>query len=171
MDTIYLAQLRGWCVISSLNYVEGGPGWRIRSIDLRPEITDLEAFRSGLRGDPLLDAIEALWGGDPTGALSLLVDQPDSFRVRALRADCRRDLGDHDVAVAEYDLLVEAVAGSPREAVIRQHRGKALLAAGRSGEAVEDFERVVDLRDGGDPALLASAVQALEAARASAGGC
>lgn len=154
--------------MSSPNYVEGGAGWRIWSTDLRPEITDLEAFRSALRGDPLLDAIEALWRGDPRGALSLLANQPDSFRVRALRADCHRDLGDHEVAVAEYDLLVETVAGSPREAVIRQHRGKALLAAGRAEEAVEDFERVVVLREGGDPTLLASAVQALEVARAAA---
>lgn len=100
--------------------------------------------------------------------MSLLLDQPDSFRVRALRADCHRDLGDHEVAVAEYDLHVETVAGSPREPVIRQHRGKALLAAGRAEEAVEDFERVVVLREGGDPTLLASAVQALEVARAAA---
>lgn len=100
----------------------------------------------------------------------MLVDHPDSIRVRALRADCHRDLGDHDVAVAEYDLLVEAVVGSPREAVIRQHRGKALLAAGRARAAVEDFQRVVVLREGGDPTLLGSAVQALDVARAAVEG-
>jgi len=40
--------------------VEGGPGWRIRSADLRPVITDLAAFRAGSADDPLLEEIELL---------------------------------------------------------------------------------------------------------------
>jgi uncharacterized protein YhfF len=48
---------------------------------------------------------------------------------------------------------------------MRQHRGKALLAAGRAQDAVADFERVVALRVDGDGTLLASAQQALRAAK------
>lgn len=148
--------------------VVGGPGWVIRAADLRPVITDPEAFREGLRDDPLLDALERLWGGDPDGALRLLRPLDPSVRVRALRADCRRDLGDVAAAVREYDRLVAECAGTPREAVLRQHRGKALLAAGAAARAVEDFTIAVALRQGADPALLASAEQGLAVARARA---
>lgn len=145
--------------------VYGGPGWVIRGADLRPAITDLEEFRRGIAADPLARALELLWSGAPGRALRALAAQEATPRVRALRADCLRDLGEAARAVAEYDRLLAEVRGTPREAVMRQHRGKALLAAGRPAQAQEDFERVVELRTGGDPALLASAHQALEFAR------
>jgi hypothetical protein len=144
--------------------VEGGPGWRIRAKDLRPVITDLGAFRAGLAEDPLREVIELLWTGRPRPALRLLEREDPSQRVRALTADCLRDLGDVVAAVRAYDLLVAECAGSPREAVMRQHRGKALLVAGDVARAVEDFTAAVALRRGADPTLLASAQQALAVA-------
>ncbi|MCS0644742.1 hypothetical protein [Curtobacterium flaccumfaciens] len=70
----------------------------------------------------------------------------------------------------EYDLLVAECIGTTREAVMRQHRGKALLAAGSVDRAVEDFTLVVALRQASDPVLLASAEQALAVARSRPGG-
>lgn len=52
---------------------------------------------------------------------------------------------------------------------MRQHRGKALLAAGSVDRAVEDFTLAVALRQASDPVLLASAEQALAVARSRVG--
>lgn len=144
--------------------VEGGPGWSIRAADLRPSVTDRAAFRAGLLDDPLAVPLELLWSGEPDVALDQLDALPRTVRVRALAADCHRDLGDTLRAVQEYDRLVDEHDGTPLEAVLRQHRGKALLAHGDAGRASEDFRRVVTLRRAGAPALLASAEQALAVA-------
>ncbi|WP_258373791.1 hypothetical protein [Curtobacterium sp. MCLR17_055] len=149
--------------------VEGGPGWRIRSADLRPVITDLAAFRAGLADDPLREEIELLWTGKAGDALRRLERVTSTQRVRALRADCHRDLGHTRAAVREYDLLVAECIGTTREATMRQHRGKALLAAGNVDRAVEDFTFAVALRQASDPVLLASAEQALAVARSRVG--
>lgn len=145
--------------------VEGGPGWRIRSADLRPVITDLAAFRAGLADDPLREEIELLWTGKADDALRRLERVAPTQRVRASRADCHRDLGDTCTAVHEYDFLVAECIGTTREAAMRQHRGKALLAAGIVDRAVENFTLAVALRQASDPVLLASAEQALAVAR------
>lgn len=141
--------------------VVGGPGWILRGSDLRPAIVDLQAFRAGLADDPLGPVLERLWSDEPAAALRMLDDRPATLRTRALRADCLRDLGARDEAVEAYDSLVEETAGTPREATMRQHRGKALLAADRIDDAVADFRIAVSMRLAGDPALLASAEQAL----------
>ena len=146
--------------------VAGGPGWIIRAADLRPVVTDLEAFRAGLAEDPLAEPIELLWTGNAGAALQVLDVLRQTPRVRALAADCHRDLGDTAHAVSEYDVLVAECVGTAREAVMRQHRGKALLANGETERAVEDFQRAVELRGTADPVLLASAEQGLAVARA-----
>ncbi|GAB3927928.1 hypothetical protein GCM10011575_11100 [Microlunatus endophyticus] len=136
----------------------------IRGSDLRPKITDLAAFRGAMATDRLAEPIELLWSGDPSGALRLLAAEEPTLRVRALRADCLRDLGEASAAVQEYDSLVAETVGTAREASMRQHRGKALLSAGRAAEAVQDFRAVIELRSDADPTLLDSARQALEVA-------
>lgn len=141
--------------------VVGGPGWILRGSDLRPAIVDLPAFRAGLAEDPLGPVLERLWSDEPGEALRMLAEHSATLRSRALRADCLRDLGARDEAVEAYDSLVEETAGTPREATIRQHRGKALLAADRIDDAVADFRIAVALRRSSDPSLLASAEQAL----------
>ncbi|MDQ1083807.1 MULTISPECIES: hypothetical protein [Microbacterium] len=143
--------------------VAGGPGWVIGG-DLRPRITDAAVFRAGLEGDALADVIEALWNGEPERALRLLGD-PTTIRMRALHADCLAATGDTAAALTVYDALVDEVAGTSREAVIRQHRGKVLLAAGRTHAAVADFARALALRRDADPTLRASSEHALAAAR------
>lgn len=145
--------------------VAGGPGWLIRAADLRPVVTDLEAFRAGLADDPLAEQIELLWTGNADAALRALDRLEQTPRVRALAADCHRDLGNTALAVSEYDVLVAECLGKPREAVMRQHRGKALLANGEAERAVEDFQRAVELRRTADAVLLASAEQGLAVAR------
>lgn len=144
--------------------MRGGPGWRIRGSDLRPEITDLRAFREGMANDPLAAAVEEAWAGHPDLALDLLREEPRTPRVRALIADCLRDLGEVVSALDEYDRLVEESRGRPGEAVMRQHRGKVLLAAGRRSEAITDFEAAIALRRDAAPDLLASSLQALAVA-------
>ena len=146
--------------------IVGGPGWVIRATDLRPAITDADAFAKDRQSDPLGGILTLLWSGDAAAALHLLEQEPATHRVRALRADCRRDLGHFTLALLEYDILVDEAMHTSREAVIRQHRGKARLAAGDTNRALDDFGRAVFLRQDGDPGLLASAQQALQVAEA-----
>lgn len=145
--------------------IEGGPGWVIGD-DLRPLITDIDAFHEGFAGDSFVEPIELLWSGKPAEALAVLdamgIETP---RARALRADCLRDLGEHSRALTQYDALVAECAGTALEATMLQHRGKVRLVAGDIHGAVSDFQKAVALRENGDPALLASSRQALEAAR------
>lgn len=147
--------------------VEGGPGWVIDGATLRPRITDLAAFREGMAQDPLVAAIEALWSGDPAGARELLHTADPSIRVRALLADCARDLGEVDEAVRECAELLAECAGTPWEPVLRQHSGKALLAADRPEEALAEFETALRQRvAAGAPAdLIDSSAQARDRAR------
>jgi tetratricopeptide (TPR) repeat protein len=145
--------------------VDGGPGWIIRAANLRPVVIDLDAFRAGLAGDPLAEPIELLWTGNAGAALHVLELLQQTPRVRALAADCHRDLGDTALAVGEYDVLVAESLGTAREAVLRQHRGKALLANGEAERAIEDFQQAVELRRTADTVLLDSAEQALVVAR------
>lgn len=147
--------------------LEGGPGWVIDGATLWPRITDLAAFREGLSADPLADAIEALWSGDPTRARELLHTADPSVRVRALRADCARDLGQVDEALHTYAELLAECGGSPWEPVLRQHHGKSLLAAGRVEQALAEFETAHRMRvEAGAPHdLVASSAQARDRAR------
>lgn len=145
--------------------VQGGPGWVIRGDDLRPSITDLTQFRRAHADDELLNVLELLWSGRPAAALDLLSSHPATARVRALTADCHRDLGQHARALVAYDTLVAESAGPAHEAVMRQHRGKALLASGDPERALADFERAAELRKNADPSLLASTQQAIAVAR------
>ncbi|USQ80518.1 hypothetical protein [Ornithinimicrobium faecis] len=147
--------------------IEGGPGWIIKGTTLLPRITDLDAFRAGMTADPLADAVEALWSGDAVRARELLHTADPSVRVRALLADCARDLGETDQALQTYADLLAECTGTPWEPVLRQHHGKALLAAGRVEEALAEFEVAYEQRAAaGAPAdLLASSAQARDRAR------
>ena len=91
--------------------VTGGPGWIITATDLRPVVTDLEALRAGLTEDPLAEPIELLWTGNAGAALQMLEVLQQTPRVRALAADCHRDLGDTAHAVSQYDVLVAECVG------------------------------------------------------------
>lgn len=152
--------------------VKGGPGWLMAGTTLRPVITDVPSFRAGVANDPLGRAVELLWTDRPASAERWLQSQESTVRVRALRADCRRDLGDHDGALAAYRQLVAECAGGPREAVMRQHHGKALMAGGEYGPAAQEFEIALRLRleAGADATLLASSRQARDRARTLAAG-
>jgi hypothetical protein len=71
--------------------------------------------------------------------------------------------GDHEAAIAAYrDLLTETVGG-PREAVVRQHLGKALFAAGQLAAARAEFGAALRRRvaAGASAGLVASSRMAL----------
>ena len=146
-------------------------GWHIDPSTLRPVITDERRFRERHCSDPALDVLVALWNGDPHTAMAklapLVEDDGDHWRWRALRADIRRDLGEHVHAIAEYEELLAEHAGTDREAVLVQHLGKAHFAAGRYDDATSCFERALQLRSttGSDPTLIASSQIALDEAR------
>lgn len=144
--------------------VEAGPGWIIDGTDLRPRITDVQLFRTGVADDPLAQVLELLWSGRAAQALELLQGLDPSIRVRALTADCLRELGRGRRALEIYDALVAETGGTAYAAAMRQHRGKVHLELGDVLAARADFQHSVRLRRGGDPALLASARQALEVA-------
>lgn len=154
--------------------VDGGPGWQLDPVTLRPVITDEPVFRSNNADDPALESLVALWTGHPAKALDalgpLLDAAPEDWRWRALRADARRDLGDHQTAIADYRQLVSEHAGTGHEAVLMQHLGKAYFAAEEYASAVNCFERALSLRTaaGADPSLVESSRSALERARALA---
>lgn len=146
--------------------VAGGPGWVIDGTTLLPRVTDVEQLREGLAQDPLGEAVELLWTGRPAAAESLLRRHEPTLRVRALLADCRRDSGDVTGAVDDYRRLVAESGGTPWEAVVRQHLGKALFVAGRVADAAEEFARALALREaaGAEEGLLASSRHALRVA-------
>ncbi|WP_109472603.1 tetratricopeptide repeat protein [Ornithinimicrobium cavernae] len=147
--------------------IEGGPGWVIDGVSLLPRITDLAAFREGMAADPLAEAVEALWSGDPDRARALLAAEEPTVRVRALLADCARDLGRVDEALTEYAALLAECTGTPWEPVLRQHHGKTLLAAGRPEVALAEFESAYAMRvEAGAPDdLIASSAQARDRAQ------
>ena len=150
--------------------ISGGPGWGIDPATLRAVITDEAAFRARYADDPALDVLVALWDGDPDEAMArlqpLLDAAPTNWRWRALRADARRDLGDHVAAIADYRQLISEHAGTAREAVLVQHLGKACFAAEDYPEAAACFERALGLREAGDAdsSLVESSRFALERA-------
>lgn len=152
--------------------IAAGPGWVIDGQTLLPRIVDLTAFRRGMASDPLRDVLESLWSGRPDDAAALLRAQRPTLRVRALQADCHLVAGRVALAVADYGRLVNEATGTPQEAVIRQHYGKALFSAGRYADAAEQFARALELREqaGADETRIASSRQALAVARRAAGG-
>lgn len=150
----------------------GGPGWHVDPTSLRPVLDDEPAFRAHHGDDPFVDALVLLWTGRPREAEAALATTPcPERRRRALLADAWRDQGRHAEALAAYERLVGETAGTPSEATMRQHRGKALLAAGRPGEAVRELSAALAARTaaGADDDLVASSRLALARARAVAG--
>ncbi|WP_150118467.1 class I SAM-dependent methyltransferase [Actinomyces radicidentis] len=144
--------------------VIGVPGWVLSGESLAPAITDLPAFRAGLQEDPLAGAIEALWTGRVAEARVLLhgAAQP-SVRTRALLADCDRRSGDAGAAVSALRSLLAEHEEDRWEPVLRQHLGKALLAAGEVDAARRELRLALEARleAGADAGLLASSRQAL----------
>lgn len=146
------------------------PGWHIDTATLLPVLDDEPAFRAANASDPALEVLVALWSGKPDQAAALLgpmIDaDPTSWRLQALAADVIRDRGDVTSAVTILGTLVDAHRYTPREAVLVQHLGKALFAAGDFPGAAARFRRALSLRLAGDadPGLVASSRQALDRA-------
>ena len=134
---------------ASVSTACGGPGWHIDPDTLLPVIDDEAAFRAAQGDDPALELLVLLWSGRPEAALPIardLVDDRPTPRHRALHADVLRDLGRRAEAIATYESIVAEVAGTPREAVMTQHLGKAHWAAGNVTEAEAAFAKALALR-------------------------
>lgn len=147
--------------------VPGGPGWVIDAETLRPRITNREAFRKATANDPARRALEALWTGDAVEAERILTDlleqNPESLRLRALRADAWRDQGRINAAIREYQLLLDHTRGSALEGTMRQHLGTVLLAAGNLSHALRQFSLALEQRiiNGADSSLIDATMQAI----------
>lgn len=129
--------------------MSGATSWHIDEKSLLPVIDDLKAFRREFKDDPVVDVLIHLWSGRPQYAedlLNAMAPPAPSLRLRALLADAWRDQGRYDEAIAAYRDLVAAAAGTPREAVMRQHLGKAYFVRGEYSRALKCFEEALDLR-------------------------
>lgn len=153
-----------------------GDGYVICGDTLRGTVVDATRFRSAHADDPACDLLVAAGEGRLHDALTeadrLLAADPSSVRLRALRADVLRDRGRLVEAERTYRALDRETAAEPgRNATIRQHLGKVLLAAGRDAEALAVFEQVLADRqaDGADDGMLASTRQAIARARSPEG--
>lgn len=119
--------------------------------------------------DPVLDVIGPLFRGDLDAAQTALdrisadAEPKVQFRLRALGADILRDRGQFAEAVTRYELLLADYAGTSREAVLRQHLGKAYFVAGDFSAARDDFAAALQLRrmQGADADLTESSFIAL----------
>ena len=142
-------------------------GWHIDPMTLRPVIDDGEAFDREFAHDHARDVIKALWSGDPAAARErcevILSEHPSSVRLRAILADCHRDLGETDRAIADYRVLLDECRGTSWEAVLHQHLGKALFAAGHYDLALRAFAQAYELRvfTGTDSSLIDSSMAAM----------
>ena len=146
----------------------------IDPVTLRTVVGDPEVFAASVESstDPADTVLESLMAGrldealrraDRLGGSS--ADSP--FRLRALAADVRSARGDHDAAIGAYRDLLAGTTGGPREAVVRQHLGKALFAAGQLTAAAEQFELALRRRTaaGASAELVASSRLALDRVR------
>jgi len=159
--------------VTSESRLESGPGWHIDRETLLPVIDDVSVFRVAHADDPIVEILVALWTGHPEDAENQLHQKlagSDALRLRALLADAWRDQGRTDDAISAYEQLVLETFGTPHEAVMQQHLGKALFVAGRYEEATQAFEKALSLRTGAaaDKSLVKSSQMAAERARAAA---
>ncbi|MGO1974143.1 MAG: NAD(P)-binding domain-containing protein [Propionibacteriaceae bacterium] len=147
-----------------------GDGYVIRADTLRPMITDEDAYRAAHPDDPAGELIIAAAAGRLDDALReadrLLTLEPESVRLRALRADVLRDTGELAAAERVYEELL-AAADESREPVLLQHLAKVYFAAERFDAAADLFARSHELRRraGADADVLASAALGLARAR------
>ncbi len=149
--------------------LEGGPGWQVDRATLRPRITDLEVFRADRTDDPYGAELERLWGEDPAGAEQMLRQCPQDFRTRALLADALSAQGRHDEGVAAWRELFDENRTPARATYLQHHLGCALLAAGRTGEAVDMLRLALLGRAVGSPRALATTQHALRVAQSRRG--
>lgn len=144
--------------------VPGGPGWVVDGATLLPRITDLASFRAAGAKDPLLEAIELLWLGDPVAARAQLRGRKKSTRVLVFLADCDRAMGWYEASRIRYETLLREHEGDGWEPVLHDHLGKVLLQAGDPGAALRQFVTSLNLRraSGASAGLLAFSAQAVE---------
>lgn len=119
--------------------------WEIDEQTLLPRIVDQEAFQEEFCDDPYLDAIVALWSGS-TEEIPAKLTGDDSPRARVLVAESHARAGEFAVSCEKFADLIDEFEGSAREAVIRQHYGKALFLAGGFEDAREQFTKACELR-------------------------
>lgn len=152
-------------------FFDTGHGTGIDILTLKGVIHDEAAFAlwASKGVDPVLDVIGPLFRGDLEAAQTALdrisadAEPKVQFRLRALGADIMRDRGQFAEAVTRYELLLADEVGTSREAVLRQHLGKAHFVAGDFWAARDDFAAALQLRrvQGADADLIESSLIAL----------
>ena len=169
LTSVTLALTDGSCDMDD-EVIDGGPGWHMDPETLLPVLDDEATFRAAHADDPAVDVLVALWSGRPDDAALLLAPllavEPSRLRWQALSADIARDRGDPAQAIATLERLRDRYLGTPREAVLVQHLGKAHFAAGQPRAAAGCFRRALALRTAAwaDAALIASSRRAYERA-------
>ena len=92
---------------------------------------------------------------------------PDSFRLQVLDADILAATHRTESAVERLRRLAGSVGGTPAEADVLLHLGKAQFSAGLYGAAAQSFNRALELRvaAGAGAAKIYSSTLALRRAR------
>lgn len=104
-------------------------------------------------------------------AADLLVEarmaEPDSLSLQILEADAAGAAHDSDRAIKLLQHLAREYRGTPNEAAVLQHLGKATFRAGRYRAAAASFAVALDLRvaAGDSASLIYSSTVALQRAR------
>lgn len=151
----------------------GFPGIKINPDSLVAEVVNAEACAEALAAstDPGDLIFVRLVEGHAAEAAELLAEaryaDPASLRLRIFEADVLRVSHRLDRAVDLFRQLLAETHGTPDEAAIRQHLGRAYFASGNIAAAVESFTKALDLRVAGsaDAALIYASTVALRRAR------
>ncbi|MGP4032074.1 tetratricopeptide repeat protein [Pseudarthrobacter sp. 1C304] len=151
----------------------GFPGIKINPDSLVAEVVNEEVCAAALAAstDPGDVIFVRLVEGHAAEAAELLAEarysDPGSLRLRIFEADILRVSNRLDRAVDLFRQLLAETHGTPDEAAIRQHLGRAYFASGNISAAVESFTKALDLRVTGsaDAALIYASTVALRRAR------
>jgi Flp pilus assembly protein TadD len=151
----------------------GFPGTAIDPTTLRPAVVDETACEQALsRTTDPADAVFVLLARGRTAeaaeaAAAARIKDPDSLRLQVLDADILGATHRTESAVERLRRLAAAVSGTPAEAEVRLHLGKALFSAGKYAAAAQSFNQALELTvaAGAGAAQIYSSTLALRRAR------
>jgi arylsulfatase A-like enzyme len=122
-------------------------------LGIRPDLADVYRHLGSIAAEErrwkeavshlkLYIALAEAWVGGREGALAGSLPRSQIAEARATLGQCYGELGRLEEALASLDIAVRTAPDLPRA---RYNRGFALLELNRSSEAIEEFQRVLEL--------------------------